>query len=129
MAIMKVRAATKIRVISGLMGICLALLCPCATPADTTISAGRVSDVQGSLAMQGETEDDVSYAERNSVLRRNDTLWTAENSRAEIELETDSWLRLAEDTKLEIRQLPPGGEFHLWAGSVYFQTAAGSEWP
>lgn len=79
----------------------------------------RVSDVQGELAVRGEDEDDVSYLERNAIIRPGDVLWTDDRSNAEIELERGAWVRLAEDTKLEVRELPPSGEFRLWTGSVY----------
>jgi len=80
----------------------------------------RVSDLSGELAVRGTDEDDVSYAERNTVLRPGDVLWTDESGNAEIELERGGWIRLAEDSKLEIRDLPPNAEFRLWTGSVYF---------
>lgn len=79
----------------------------------------RVSDLQGELAVRGYDEDDVSYVDRNSIIRPGDVLWTDDKSNAEIELERGAWLRLAEDTKLEIRELPPSAEFRLWTGSVY----------
>jgi hypothetical protein len=97
-----------------------ALVCLFAHPgrADDYRTA-RVSDVRGHLTVRGEDEDDVSYVERNAVIRGGDTVWTAEETRAEIELERGSWIRLAEDTKIEIRGLPPSGEIRLWTGSLY----------
>ena len=79
----------------------------------------RISDVRGSLSVRGPDDDDVSYVERNAVIRHGDVLWTDDDGRAEIELERGAWVRMAEDTKLEIRALPPGAEFRIWTGSVY----------
>ncbi|MBM3459157.1 MAG: FecR domain-containing protein, partial [Armatimonadetes bacterium] len=79
----------------------------------------RVSDVRGGLVVRGVSEDEFSYVERNAVLREGDTLWTDDKGSAEAELEYGSWLRLAEETKVELRGLPPTGELHLWAGSLY----------
>jgi hypothetical protein len=101
---------------------------PSITPgAETDYRAGRVSDVRGSLALRGMDEDDVSYVERNSVIREGDTLWTDAEGRAEIELVGGSWLRLAEDTKVELRHLPPNAEFHLWTGSIYLDLTENAE--
>jgi len=91
--------------------------------AEVDYRTGRVSDVRGTLSVRGEEEDDVSEVERNAILREGDTLWTSEDGRAEIELERSAWVRLAEDTKLEVRGLPPSGEFRLWTGSVYFDVS------
>ncbi|MCC2668358.1 MAG: hypothetical protein K0Q72_829, partial [Armatimonadetes bacterium] len=82
--------------------------------------SGRVSDTRGSLAVRGPDDDDVSYVERNAVVRAGDVLWTDDDGRAEVELDRGAWVRLAEDTKLDVRSLPPSAEFRLWNGSVYF---------
>jgi len=87
--------------------------------ADDRYDVARVSDQRGSLAVRGVEEDDYSYLERNSVLREGDVLWTDESGRAEIELERGSWLRLAEDTKVEFRRLGKSPELRLWSGSLY----------
>lgn len=79
----------------------------------------RISDVRGSLSVRGPDDDDVSYVERNAVIRHGDVLWTDDDGRAEIELERGAWVRMAEDTKLEVRALPPSAEFRIWTGSVY----------
>src|SRR5688500_11655589 len=76
---------------------------PTEPQAQATHRTARISDVRGNLALRGEDEDDFSYAERNTVTRAHDTLWTSEESYGEIELEGGTWLRLAADTKLEIR--------------------------
>jgi len=81
--------------------------------------SARISDVRGSLAVRGPDDDDVSYVERNAVIRHADVLWTDDDGRAEIELERGAWIRMAEGTKLEIRALPPSAEFRIWTGSVY----------
>lgn len=81
--------------------------------------SARVSDVRGNLSVRGAQDDDFSYVERNGVIRHEDTLWTDDDGRTEIELERGSWVRLAEDTKLEVRALPPSAEFRLWNGSVF----------
>lgn len=83
------------------------------------LRSARVSDVRGGLVVRGAADDEFSYVERNAVLREGDTLWSDDKGRAEVELEYGSWLRLADDTKVELRGLPPSAELHLWAGSIY----------
>lgn len=79
----------------------------------------RISDVRGDLAVRGEYDSEASYVERNAVLREGDTLWTDGDGRAEIELGSASWLRLAEDTKIDLSGLPPSGDVRIWTGSLY----------
>lgn len=83
------------------------------------LRSARVSDVRGNLSVRGAEDDDFSYVERNGVIRHEDTLWTDDDGRTELELDRGSWVRLAEDTKLEVRALPPSAEFRIWNGSVY----------
>lgn len=100
----------------------LATLIACAlgvTARADDFRSARVSDVRGNLSVRGAEDDDFSYVERNAVIRHEDVLWTDDDGRAEIELDRGSWVRLAEDTKLEVRALPPSAEFRLWNGSVY----------
>jgi len=101
-----------------LLATLIALALGTAARADDFRSA-RVSDVRGNLSVRGAEDDDYSYVERNAVIRHEDTLWTDDDGRAEIELERGSWVRLAEDTKLEVRALPPSAEFRIWNGSVF----------
>src|SRR5881394_2638519 len=81
--------------------------------------SARVSHVNGNLAVRGMDEADVSHIEVNAVVREADVLWTDKESLAELELERGSWLRLAEDTKVEVRRLGGDMEFRLWTGSLY----------
>jgi len=101
-----------------LLATLIALALGTAARADDFRSA-RVSDVRGNLSVRGAEDDDFSFVERNGVIRHEDTLWTDDDGRAEIELDRGSWVRLAEDTKLEVRALPPSAEFRIWNGSVY----------
>lgn len=79
----------------------------------------RVSDVRGTLSVRGEQEEEASAVYANAVLRAGDTLWSDRDTLAELELENANWVRLSEDTKLEIRGLEALPEFRLWSGSVY----------
>jgi hypothetical protein len=105
----------------GMAGL-LSLALAGAARADDLHTA-RVSDVSGNLSVRGDGEETFSYLERNGIIREGDTLWTDDKSRAEVELESGSWLRLAEDTKLDVRALPLGTEFRLWNGSVYLDVS------
>src|SRR5689334_15792739 len=87
--------------------------------AESDYRSARVSDLRGTLTLRGEDDDDASYAERNSIVREGDTLWTDEKSQAELELERSTWVRLAEDTKVEVTRLDRDAELRLWTGSVY----------
>src|SRR5205823_8154143 len=75
--------------------------------------------LDGKLMLRGKDDEDYSYVEKNAVVRERDSLWADEGSRAEIELERDSYVRLGENSKLEIRKLPPDTELRLWKGSIY----------
>ncbi|MBI3911675.1 MAG: FecR domain-containing protein [Armatimonadetes bacterium] len=87
--------------------------------ADPSPAAARVSYISGSLLVRGQDDEEYSYVERNAVLRPGDLVWADRGGRAEVELDGDSWLRLAEDTRVEIRQLAPEPEVRLWIGSLY----------
>ncbi len=94
------------------------------------LEAIRVSDVRGKLIVQGPTDDSATYLELNSTVRAQDTLWTDDESRAELELGRSSWLRLSEGSKLDVRALPPGAEFRLWTGSCILDVSdrGGADW-
>ncbi len=104
--------------LTGALGA-LALLAPSQAMAADAYRVARVSDVSGNLAVRGENEDSPSYVERNAVLREGDTIWAGESTRAEFELERGSWVRLAEQTKVDLYRLSPSAEFRLWTGSIY----------
>src|SRR2546423_132852 len=92
------RAAMKTRPVYCLLTSLFCLLIPQVVRADDYRTA-RVSDVRGSLAARGVEDSDVSFVERNAILRDGDVLWTDDRSRSGLELERGSWIRLAEDTK------------------------------
>lgn len=101
---------------------CATLILACLLSAPAWSDGGptaRVSDVQGGLSVRGDDEDDVSSVDRNDVIREGDTLWTDRDSLAELELARSSWVRLAENTKLETRDLDAAPELRLWSGSIY----------
>ena len=80
---------------------------------------GRVGVLSGDLLVRGPGDTDWSYADRNGVVSDGDTLWCDEKSTAEIQLERGAWLRLGPDTRVEVRRLPPEGDFRLRRGSLY----------
>ncbi|MFN3648324.1 MAG: DUF6600 domain-containing protein [Armatimonadota bacterium] len=82
-------------------------------------ASARLSDARGNVSVRGAEETEITYVERNAVLREGDTLWTDRSGNAEIELESGTWVRLSEDTKLELQRLPPSTELRVWTGSVY----------
>lgn len=97
----------------------LALLILVAAPARADYQTGRVSHVHGDLLLRGRTDSDVSYVRQNSVVRDGDVLWTDKSGEAEVELTGGSWIRLAENTKLEIVSFGGDPELRIWNGSVY----------
>src|SRR5262245_53784635 len=80
---------------------------------------GRVSAVVGDLLVRGPEDGDWCYLERNGVVDDDDVVWADDDSLAEIEMERGAWVRLAPDTRVEVRRLPPAGEMRLKRGSVY----------
>jgi hypothetical protein len=94
-----------------------------AAPAASTRNA-RVSFLQGQLLARGTTQQAYSYVQVNTVLQELDSIWTDPGSLAEIELEGDTFLRLGEDTKVELRRLPPDSDLRLWHGSMYADVSA-----
>src|SRR5690349_18237505 len=91
---------------SYLMAVILSIVACCAARADQSPQkAGRLSDARGEVSVRGQDEDDVSVADPNCVIRTGDMLWTDQQGNAEIELPGGLTVRLAEDTKLEVRQL------------------------
>ena len=110
------------RYLSALPGILTALVVAgaLASPARAVDFAhGRVSAVDGKLLVRGTEDADFSYIERNAVVREGDTVWTDERSAAELELADENWLRLGEDTKIEIQRLEPDPQVRVWTGSLY----------
>lgn len=84
----------------------------------------RVSDVRGELVVRGTGDSDFAHVERNTVLWLDDTLWTERRARAEVELAGNSWIRLAEDTKLDLVRPGAPTRLRLWTGSVYLDLSA-----
>src|SRR5262249_27935017 len=79
----------------------------------------RVALVRGQLMVRAADANDYRFIEENATLQEGDSLWTGEKGLAEIELERDSRLRMGEQTKIELRRLPPESDLRLWAGSIY----------
>ena len=86
--------------------------------------SARVSDVRGELVVRGTGDSDFAHVERNTVLWLDDTLWTERRARAEVELAGGSWIRLAEDTKLDLVRPDAPIRLRLWTGSVYLDLSA-----
>src|SRR3569833_105218 len=83
------------------------------------LPAARVSDLQGQLAVRGTGDAEPTFVARNTTLRPGDLLWTDAKGHAEVELDRGTWLRLAEDTKIELKELSPKPTVRIWTGSVY----------
>jgi hypothetical protein len=90
-----------------------------AAPVRADERPARVSDILGTFSVNGAEEDEITSLDQNSVVREGDTLWTDRRSRAEMELEQGSRIRLSESSKLEIRSLNGSPELRLWSGSLY----------
>lgn len=91
--------------------------------------AARVSDLKGRLAVHGADETAVSYLQRNGVVRDGDTLWTDKGGQAELELPRGGWVRLAEQTKIELLSIGRHPELRLWNGAVFCQLRPGFAGP
>lgn len=114
--------------ISAVLILCLSLALAGSVRAETEHTA-RVSDLRGTLTVRGEDEADVSSIYMNAVVRAGDTLWTDRDSRAELELEHGNWVRLSENTKVEVRSLSGSPELRLWSGSLFLDLSDREERP
>lgn len=65
----------------------------------------RISYLEGNVSFQHPNEVDWSAASINMALQPNDRIYTGDNSRAEVEFDDGSFLRLAEKTDVEILSL------------------------
>jgi hypothetical protein len=109
--------------IGGFLGAALLLLFPGSVRA-ADVSA-RVSFVSGRLAVHGAQESEVSYLQRNYVVRPGDTIWTDKGGRAEIEIGSGGFLRLGESTKVECMSLGAQQDYRLWTGTAYYDGRRG----
>jgi hypothetical protein len=91
----------------------------CAAPARADRAGqARVSALEGDLLVKGPEDVEWSYLDQNGVVYDGDVVWADVESLAELEMEGGARLRLGPDTRLDLRQLPPGGDLRLTRGSV-----------
>jgi len=87
---------------------------------------GRVSAVEGNLAVRGAEEDDWSYVEENSIVKDEDSFVLDEDSLAEIELPGQVLLRLGDSAGLDVISIEEG-RYRLWKGAVYVSIEDGAD--
>ena len=79
---------------------------------------GRISALEGDLAIRGTDEDEWSYVAVNGIVADADAVLTEEGVLAELEMPGQVFLRLGESTGLDVISLTEG-RYHLWTGSAY----------
>src|SRR5262245_58274463 len=80
---------------------------------------GRISATTGSLLVRGPGDDDWNYLGRNGAVHDGDLVWADTSATTELEMERGAWLRLAPDTRVDLRRLPPDGDLEVRRGSLY----------
>ncbi|MCL4694424.1 MAG: FecR domain-containing protein, partial [Candidatus Hydrogenedentes bacterium] len=81
----------------------------------------RVSYDSGGALVKGSEDADWSYASVNTLILPGDTVWVDQEGVLEVEMSGGSFLRLADQSKAEIDQLPPSANVLAWTGSFYVQ--------
>ncbi len=87
---------------------------------------GRVSFDGGGVVVRGQADADWGRAGVNTLLMPGDTVWVDNGGATEIELAGGTFLRLADDSKVELASLPPAAELRGWVGSFYIQRSSRS---
>ena len=82
---------------------------------------GRVSFADESALIRGSDDTDWSFAALNSIVLPGDTLWADDDSALEVEFSGGTFLRLADGSRLEVRDVPPNGLFRADLGSFFVQ--------
>lgn len=86
--------------------------------ADTAMH-GRVSYEAGGAMVKGTADSDWSYATVNTLVLPGDTLWADAGALLEVEMNGGTFLRLADQSKVDVVSLPPNAVFRGWSGSFY----------
>jgi hypothetical protein len=93
-------------------------------------SVARISLSDGDVAVQRGDADDLVSASINAPLLSGDTLSTGDGSRAEIQLDGRSMVRIAQDAEVQIVNLDPAHrEMELAGGTIDERTFAGAAGP
>ena len=71
---------------------------------------GRVSFDGGGVVVRGQADADWGRAGVNTLLMPGHTVWVDNGGATEIELAGGTFLRLADDSKVELASLPPAAE-------------------
>jgi hypothetical protein len=102
------------------------LLLPCALVQASEFGAARLSYLKGDVQVFSEEADDWVPAAINTPLGEDDRIWVPEGGRAEINLRGGVYLRLDEQTGLDIVALEDDDwQFYLGKGRMYINNRQG----
>ncbi|MBA4373348.1 MAG: hypothetical protein C0402_10880 [Thermodesulfovibrio sp.] len=97
----------------------LALLLPVSVFAADSMYM-RISYVAGDVQVQTPDADEWGFASVNAPLGEGDQVWVPQGGRAELQLSSGSFIRLDQNSALQILSLEDGStQFHLSQGSAY----------
>ena len=85
------------------------------------VEHGRVSFDAGGGLIKGAHDSDYSHAPINTLVLPGDTIWADDGSTMELEFSYGNFLRMADQSKLDVIALPPNLSFRGWQGSFYLQ--------
>ncbi|GMW01121.1 MAG: hypothetical protein AMXMBFR84_22580 [Candidatus Hydrogenedentota bacterium] len=86
----------------------------------------RVSYEGGGGLVKGPDDSEWSYAVTNSLILPGDTLWADKGGTMEIEFAGGNFLRMADGSKIEVKQVSPSLSLNGWLGSFYVQRVSRS---
>jgi hypothetical protein len=93
-----------------------------ALPAESVeVMHARVSYEAGGGLVKGMADDDWSYLTLNAVVLPGDIIWVDKAGALEIEAAGGTFVRLADESKVEVVSLTPTAAFRAWTGSFYIQ--------
>ncbi len=114
-------------ILKVLVLICSVLILAAAATADTA-GMPRISLVEGDVLLNTAETGEWVPAALNTPLHEGDSLWCPADSRAEIQLQNGSWIRLDHGTQLEFLARDSGFlQLHLVRGRLFVRTSASKE--
>ena len=81
----------------------------------------RISLIEGDVQIKTPDADDWGYASVNTPLEEGDQVWVPQDGRAELQLNTGTYVRLDQNSALQILSIDKdSSQFYLSQGNVYF---------
>ncbi len=109
--------------VAGIFGAALMAGAPAAAQ---ELLHGRVSFESGGVMVRGTEDDDWSFATVNTLVLPGDRFWVDKEGTAEIEFSAGNFLRFADESRVEVKSVPPNAVFEASTGSFYIQRVSRS---